>query len=85
MTKEIFYGLIIKPFGKFAALLGSLVLKGPRLVLLPPVLPLAILHIVQYIILQAAVAGLNSYIKHDLSCIGKLYMKSADSYTSSYI
>ena len=47
------------PFGKFEALLVALSLKGPHLVLLPPFLPLAILQIVQYIILQAAVAGLN--------------------------
>ena len=41
---------------------------------------IAILQIVQYIILQAAVAGLNSYLNHDLSYIEKLYKKSADYY-----
>ena len=46
---------------------------------------IAILQIVQYIILQAAVAGLNSYFNHDLSCIEKLYKKSADYYKNSYI
>ena len=72
MNKEIFNGLIIKPFWKFAALLVALCLKGPRLVI--TFLPLEILQIVQYIILQAALTGLNSYFNHGLSCIGKLYM-----------
>ena len=77
--------LVIKSFGKFAALLVAFCLKGPCLVLLPPFLPLMILQIVHYIILQAAVAELNSYFNHDLSCIRKLIMNSADSDTSSYL